>query len=225
MQAAQPRTTSSRACRRTRDACKPRFTSSPRGCKLPRRAHAASASMGAQDGPADVPQVVSRSRRTSFIEMPALSASRSPTKVPFERHRVRHARGTGAGRHSRARARPQARQTVSSRAVDDYANRASQGAQDDHTVDRGDQQQAGQGRAADRTISPTPARPPSWCHELLARRALRQPFLCQPAERPHVHTFITEYISPDTWIYFPLDLDLRYMEPIREGGGHPAGKS
>jgi xanthine phosphoribosyltransferase len=37
------------------------------------------------------------------------------------------------------------------------------------------------------------------------------------------HTFITE-VSQDTWIYFPWDLDLKYVEPIRDGT-RPAGKS
>ena len=29
-------------------------------------------------------------------------------------------------------------------------------------------------------------------------------------------TFITE-VSQDTWIYFPWDLDLQYVEPISDG--------
>jgi xanthine phosphoribosyltransferase len=38
----------------------------------------------------------------------------------------------------------------------------------------------------------------------------------KPAGAPMCHTFVTE-VSQDTWIYFPWDLDLRYVEPIREG--------
>jgi xanthine phosphoribosyltransferase len=45
----------------------------------------------------------------------------------------------------------------------------------------------------------------------------------KPAGAPMCHTFVTE-VSQDTWIYFPWDLDLRYVEPIGEGG-RPAGKS
>jgi xanthine phosphoribosyltransferase len=37
------------------------------------------------------------------------------------------------------------------------------------------------------------------------------------------HTFVTE-VSQDTWIYFPWDLDLRYVEPIRDGA-RPAGSN
>jgi xanthine phosphoribosyltransferase len=40
----------------------------------------------------------------------------------------------------------------------------------------------------------------------------------KPLGAPLCHTFITE-VSQDTWIYFPWDLDLRYVEPIKEGGG------
>jgi xanthine phosphoribosyltransferase len=38
----------------------------------------------------------------------------------------------------------------------------------------------------------------------------------KPAGAPLCHTFVTE-VSQDTWIYFPWDLDLRYVEPIRDG--------
>jgi xanthine phosphoribosyltransferase len=37
----------------------------------------------------------------------------------------------------------------------------------------------------------------------------------KPLGAPLCHTFITE-VSQDTWIYFPWDLDLRYVEPIRD---------
>ena len=42
----------------------------------------------------------------------------------------------------------------------------------------------------------------------------------KPAGTPMCHTFVTE-VSQDTWIYFPWDLDLRYVEPIREGASPP----
>jgi len=45
----------------------------------------------------------------------------------------------------------------------------------------------------------------------------------KPAGAPMCHTFVTE-VSQDTWIYFPWDLDLKYVEPIRDGA-RPAGKS
>lgn len=35
----------------------------------------------------------------------------------------------------------------------------------------------------------------------------------KPAGRPLVDTFITE-VSQDTWIYFPWDLELQFVEPI-----------
>jgi xanthine phosphoribosyltransferase len=35
----------------------------------------------------------------------------------------------------------------------------------------------------------------------------------KPAGRPLVDTFITE-VSQDTWIYFPWDLELRFVQPI-----------
>jgi xanthine phosphoribosyltransferase len=44
----------------------------------------------------------------------------------------------------------------------------------------------------------------------------------KPAGAPMCHTFVTE-VSQDTWIYFPWDLDLRYVEPIRDGA-RPAAK-
>ena len=45
----------------------------------------------------------------------------------------------------------------------------------------------------------------------------------KPAGAPMCHTFVTE-VSQDTWIYFPWDLDLRYVEPIRDGA-RPADKT
>jgi xanthine phosphoribosyltransferase len=45
----------------------------------------------------------------------------------------------------------------------------------------------------------------------------------KPAGAPMCHTFVTE-VSQDTWIYFPWDLDLRYVEPIRDGA-RPAAKN
>jgi xanthine phosphoribosyltransferase len=38
----------------------------------------------------------------------------------------------------------------------------------------------------------------------------------KPKGAPLIHTFITE-VSQDTWIYFPWDMDLKYVEPIRKG--------
>jgi xanthine phosphoribosyltransferase len=38
----------------------------------------------------------------------------------------------------------------------------------------------------------------------------------KPLGVPQVDTFVTE-VSQDTWIYFPWDLDLTYVEPIRKG--------
>ncbi len=42
----------------------------------------------------------------------------------------------------------------------------------------------------------------------------------KPAGRPEVDTFITE-VSQDTWIYFPWDVGLQFVEPIaaRKGPG------
>jgi xanthine phosphoribosyltransferase len=37
------------------------------------------------------------------------------------------------------------------------------------------------------------------------------------------HTFVTE-VSQDTWIYFPWDMDLQYVEPISDGA-RPARQS
>ncbi len=42
----------------------------------------------------------------------------------------------------------------------------------------------------------------------------------KPLGAPMCHTFVTE-VSQDTWIYFPWDLDLRYVEPIRDGARPP----
>ena len=39
----------------------------------------------------------------------------------------------------------------------------------------------------------------------------------KPAGRPMVDTFITE-VSQDTWIYFPWDTELRFVEPIASRG-------
>jgi xanthine phosphoribosyltransferase len=38
----------------------------------------------------------------------------------------------------------------------------------------------------------------------------------KPLGAPMCDTFITE-VSQDTWIFFPWDLDLKYVEPIRDG--------
>ena len=38
----------------------------------------------------------------------------------------------------------------------------------------------------------------------------------KPAGAPMCHTFVTE-VSQDTWIFFPWDLDLQYVEPISDG--------
>ena len=40
----------------------------------------------------------------------------------------------------------------------------------------------------------------------------------KPAGRPMVDTFITE-VSQDTWIYFPWDTELQFVQPIIQGGG------
>jgi xanthine phosphoribosyltransferase len=40
----------------------------------------------------------------------------------------------------------------------------------------------------------------------------------KPQGVPLIHTFVTE-VSQDTWIYFPWDMELRYVEPIKQGGG------
>jgi xanthine phosphoribosyltransferase len=39
----------------------------------------------------------------------------------------------------------------------------------------------------------------------------------KPKGRPLVDTFVTE-VSQDTWIYFPWDLGVAFIPPIREGG-------
>jgi xanthine phosphoribosyltransferase len=39
----------------------------------------------------------------------------------------------------------------------------------------------------------------------------------KPKGRPLVDTFVTE-VSQDTWIYFPWDLGVGFIPPIREGG-------
>ncbi len=39
----------------------------------------------------------------------------------------------------------------------------------------------------------------------------------KPAGRPLVDTFITE-VSQDTWIYFPWDTELQFVQPIIQGG-------
>ena len=36
----------------------------------------------------------------------------------------------------------------------------------------------------------------------------------KPAGKPQVDTFITE-VSQDTWIFFPWDMALQYVEPYR----------
>jgi xanthine phosphoribosyltransferase len=38
----------------------------------------------------------------------------------------------------------------------------------------------------------------------------------KPAGAPLIDTFVTE-VSQDTWIYFPWDMELQYVEPIRKG--------
>ncbi len=41
----------------------------------------------------------------------------------------------------------------------------------------------------------------------------------KPAGRPLVDTFITE-VSQDTWIYFPWDMELQFVQPIASGGSN-----
>lgn len=40
----------------------------------------------------------------------------------------------------------------------------------------------------------------------------------KPQGRPMVDTFVTE-VSQDTWIYFPWDMGLAFVEPIAKNGG------
>ena len=40
----------------------------------------------------------------------------------------------------------------------------------------------------------------------------------KPAGRPLVDTFVTE-VSQDTWIYFPWDMELQFVQPIARTGG------
>ena len=42
----------------------------------------------------------------------------------------------------------------------------------------------------------------------------------KPAGRPMVDTYITE-VSQDTWIYFPWDLELQFVQPIVKSGDDP----
>ncbi len=42
----------------------------------------------------------------------------------------------------------------------------------------------------------------------------------KPAGRPLVDTFITE-VSQDTWIYFPWDTELQFVQPIVQAEGPP----
>jgi xanthine phosphoribosyltransferase len=44
----------------------------------------------------------------------------------------------------------------------------------------------------------------------------------KPAGAPMCHTFVTE-VSQDTWIFFPWDLDLQYVEPISDGARQAKG--
>ncbi len=44
----------------------------------------------------------------------------------------------------------------------------------------------------------------------------------KPAGRPKVDTFITE-VSQDTWIYFPWDMELQFVQPIAQSSPGPAG--
>ncbi len=44
----------------------------------------------------------------------------------------------------------------------------------------------------------------------------------KPAGRPMVDTFITE-VSQDTWIYFPWDMELQFVQPIAQSSPGPAG--
>ena len=41
----------------------------------------------------------------------------------------------------------------------------------------------------------------------------------KPLGRPLVDTFITE-VSQDTWIYFPWDMGLTFVDPILKGQGN-----
>lgn len=41
----------------------------------------------------------------------------------------------------------------------------------------------------------------------------------KPAGRPLVDTFVTE-VSQDTWIYFPWDMELQFVQPIAKSTNH-----
>ncbi len=43
----------------------------------------------------------------------------------------------------------------------------------------------------------------------------------KPAGRPLVDTFVTE-VSQDTWIYFPWDMELKFVQPLVQSDGGPA---
>ena len=49
-------------------------------------------------------------------------------------------------------------------------------------------------------------------------KATREKKEAKPAGRPLVDTFITE-VSQDTWIYFPWDMELQFVQPIASGRG------
>ncbi|MEK9831330.1 MAG: xanthine phosphoribosyltransferase [Alphaproteobacteria bacterium] len=53
--------------------------------------------------------------------------------------------------------------------------------------------------------------------ELLPKAHLATVY-AKPAGRPLVDTFVTE-VSQDTWIHFPWDLELKFVQPIAAGGG------
>jgi xanthine phosphoribosyltransferase len=44
------------------------------------------------------------------------------------------------------------------------------------------------------------------------------PVFAKPQGSPVIDTFVTE-VSQDTWIYFPWDLELKYVEPIKKDEG------
>ena len=73
----------------------------------------------------------------------------------------------------------------------------------------------GAGRADRRRPGRYRRAPPRWCATCCPRR-ISPRSTPSPRAVPLVDTFITE-VSQDTWIYFPWDMELQFVQPLADG--------
>ena len=104
-------------------------------------------------------------------------------------------------------------ETVCVASYHDYKNQSElKVLKDVAPLDQGDRRRQGPGRARRRRPHRHRQRRPASCAKC-CRTPISRRVYAKPAGVPTVDTFVTE-VSQDTWIYFPWDMGLAYVEPI-----------